>query len=266
MDFTFLIVSQDGPVTTIVLNRPEVMNAIHTPMHFEMQAALDAFDADPAQRVCVIRGAGERAFCAGSDLKYSATMRAAGRHDEIIYPTCGYAGLIERFDLTKPLIAAVNGIAAGGGFEIVLACDLAIATANARFGLPEPLVGQVATGGGMHRLVRQIGFKPAMGMILASRMVDAEEGQRLGFINEVVPPKELDSVVASWVDAVLRGAPAAVRAAKQSVYRGLDQAPLADAIDSQERCDAVIAWRASDDKIEGIRAFAEKRPPRWTAC
>jgi crotonobetainyl-CoA hydratase len=264
MAFEWLIVSQDGPVTTIVLNRPEVMNAIHMPMHHEMQAALDAFAADDSQRICVIRGAGERAFCAGSDLKYAVRAREAGIELQKLYPARGYAGLIERFDLDKPLIAAVNGVAVGGGFEIVLACDLVIAASNARFGLPEPLVGQIATGGGMHRLARQIGLKPALGMILTGRMVEAAEALGLGLVNEVVPPAALDEAVKRWVNMILRAAPGSLRAAKQSTYRGLDEPSLADAIRKQDTYPAVIEWRAGDDKAEGARAFAEKRPPRWT--
>jgi enoyl-CoA hydratase/carnithine racemase len=263
MAFTFIVVTEDGPVTTIRLNRPEVMNAIHTPMHFELQAAFDAFAADPAQRLCIVRGAGDRAFCAGSDLKYAAEMAKAGRRDEMVYPASGYAGLTERFDLDKPVIAAVNGVAAGGGFEIALACDLILATTPSRFGLPEPLVGAMALGGGVHRLARQIGLKQAMGLILSSRLIGAEEGRSLGFVNEVVAPEALDACIARWAEAILKGSPAAIRASKQSVLRGLDEPSLAAALRAQDDYPAYAALRASPDAREGPRAFAEKRPPRW---
>jgi crotonobetainyl-CoA hydratase len=232
-------------------------------MHHALQAATDDFAADGEQRVCVLTGVGERAFCAGSDLKYATEMVQAGRRDEMTYPKNGYAGLIERFDLDKPVIAAVNGVALGGGFEIALACDLIIASDTARFGLPEPLVGAMALGGGVHRLVRQIGLKQAMGMILTGRMIGAAEAMALGLINEVVPQAELGDAVTRWVDAILKCSPAALAASKQSAMRGLDEPSLEAAMARQDAYPAFAALRASPDSREGPRAFAEKRAPRW---
>ncbi len=141
-----------GGVRTITLNRPEVLNAINADMHWELEEAFNAYAAAPDEHVCVVTGTG-RAFCAGTDLKAAV---AEGRRP---YPPHGYAGLIERFDCPKPIIAAVNGLALGGGFELALACDVIIAAESASFGLPEPLVGAVALGGGLHRLARQIPLK-----------------------------------------------------------------------------------------------------------
>lgn len=259
-----IIVERVGGVTTIRLNRPQVMNAIHTAMHHELQSAFDDFATDPKQRVCVLTGMGERAFCAGSDLKFATAMMEDGRRDEMTYPRNGYAGLIERFDLDKPVIAAVNGVALGGGFEIMLACDLIVASDSARFGLPEPLVGAMALGGGVHRLARQIGLKPAMGMILTGRMMGAEEALSLGLINEMVPQADLEAAVQRWVAAILKCSPAALAASKQSAMRGLDEPSLEAAISAQEAYPAFIALRESPDSAEGPRAFAEKRAPRWT--
>lgn len=260
MTYEFIKVDVRGHVTTITLNRPEVMNALHKPMHAELQVALDAFADNADQHVCVITGAGERAFCAGSDLKAAAasTGLVGGA-----YPKNGYAGLIERFDLNKPLIAAVNGVAMGGGFEIALSCDIILAAENARFALPEPLVGAVALGGGLHRLARHIGLKQAMGMILTARSVTAEEGARLGFVNEVAPASELPAAVDRWCEQILRCAPLAIRASKETVMRGLDEPSLADGLGKQETYPAFAAWKAAEDTLEGPRAFAEKRPPRW---
>jgi enoyl-CoA hydratase/carnithine racemase len=252
-----IAVEAAGGVTRITLDRPEAMNAIVPEMHRELERAFDDFAADDEQLVCVITGAG-RAFCAGSDLKAASTTGLPAD-----YPPHGYAGLIERFDLTKPVIAAVNGVALGGGFEIALACDVIIASEEAGFGLPEPLVGAVALGGGVHRLARQIGLKQAMGMILASRRVGAEEGLRLGFVTEVVPAGDLDAAVERWCRDILRGAPLAVRASKEAVMRGLDEPDLASAIDGQRAYPAFARWRTSDDLDEGMRAFAEKRAPEW---
>ena len=259
MNHEFIRVTTQGPVTTVTLQRPEVLNAIHRPMHAELEAAFDAFAAADDQYVCVVTGAGDRAFCAGSDLKAAARTGAISGG----YPRHGYAGLIERHDLAKPLIAAVNGVAFGGGFEIALACDLIIAADTARFALPEPLVGAVALGGGLHRLARQIGLKAAMGMILTSRRVDAAEGLRLGFVNEVVPAAELPAATQRWCDEILRGAPLAIRASKETVMRGLDEASLENALRNQQSYPAFTRWSNAEDTREGPRAFAEKRPPVW---
>jgi enoyl-CoA hydratase/carnithine racemase len=265
MSHQFIVVRRSSQVTTIMLNRPQVMNAIHAPMHAELQEALDAFAADAEQRVCVLTGAGERAFCAGSDLKYAASSDAGLSAGKGAYPRSGYGGIAERFELTKPLIAAVNGVALGGGFEIVLACDLVIAADTAVFGLPEPLVGAIALGGGLHRLPRQIGLKPALGIILTGRKVGAAEGKALGFVNEVVPQTELAATVDRWAADILRCSPVAIQASKEVVHRGLAEPSLADALRNQRDYAGFRTWLESDDIREGPRAFAEKRAPHWTA-
>src|SRR6267154_306892 len=185
MAYEFIKVEREGPVTTVILNRPEVMHALHSPAHFELAQVFDDFAADPEQWVAIVTGAGERAFSAGNDLKHQATGGKMGS------PPSGFAGLTARYDLTKPLIAAVNGVAMGGGFEIALACDIIIASEAAIFALPEPRVGLAALAGGLHRLPRAIGLKRAMGMILTGRRVSAAEGLELGFVNEVVAPAQL---------------------------------------------------------------------------
>lgn len=253
---THIEVDRTGPITTVRLNRPEVLNALTSDMHHALEAAFDAFAGDPSQQICVITGTG-RGFCAGSDLKAAA----GGGHGG--YPAHGYAGLIERFDCPKPFIAAVNGVALGGGFEIALACDIIVASEGASFGLPEPLVGAVALGGGVHRLARQIGLKQAMGMILASRRVSAVEGARLGFVTEVVPDGELDAATARWCEAILKGAPLSICASKEAMMHGLDEESLAAAMRNQTHYPAFAAWRESEDAREGPRAFAEKRQPVW---
>jgi enoyl-CoA hydratase/carnithine racemase len=254
---TFITVARAGHVTTVTLARPEVLNAINPAMHDELEAAFNAFAADPEQYICVITGEG-RGFCAGSDLKQAV---ADGVHRG--YPAHGYAGLIERFDCPKPFIAAVNGVAMGGGFELALACDLIIAAESASFALPEPLVGAVALGGGVHRLARQIGLKQAMGMILTSRRVDAREGVALGFVTEVVADGELRAAAERLCDAILKASPISIRASKEAVMRGLDEPSLAAAMVNQLNYPAFAAWRSSADAQEGPRAFSEKRAPNW---
>jgi crotonobetainyl-CoA hydratase len=257
MSYRHIRVEPAGAVTTITLDRPEAMNALHTAMHHELEAAFDTFAADPSQQVCVITGAGERAFCAGSDLKASARGEAGA------YPPHGYAGFIERFDLAKPVIAAVNGVCLGGGFEIALTCDLIIAADTASFGLPEPRVGAIAVGGGVHRLVRQIGLKRAMGYLLTCERISAQEGYALGFVNEVVPAADLAAAVQGWCDRILLSAPLAIRATKEAAMRGLDEPSLEAAMRNQLGYPEFNAWRVSEDLREGARAFAERRPPVW---
>ena len=172
MDLKFSKVTRKGPITIVTLSRPEVYNALHTDAHFELNKVFDDFSADPEQWVAIVTGAGDKAFCAGNDLKWQA---AGGKRG---WDKGGFAGLTSRFDCDKPIIAAVNGVAMGGGFEIALACDLIIASENATFALPEPRVGLAALAGGLHRLPRQIGLKRAMGMILTARHVTAREGHR----------------------------------------------------------------------------------------
>ena len=258
MAYKFIATEREGPVTLITLNRPEVMNAVHSPMHFEMDEALNAFADDPEQWVAIITGAGERAFSAGNDLKWQASG------GELRSPPSGFAGLTSRFDLAKPLIAAVNGVAMGGGFEIALACDIIIASEAAVFALPEPRVGLAALAGGLHRLPRAIGTKRAMGMILTGRRVSAREGAELGFVNEVVAAAELMGAARRWAAQICEASPMSVRASKAAALRGLDESSLEAAIKGQFAYEEVVAMRRSADFVEGPKAFAEKRPPRWS--
>jgi enoyl-CoA hydratase/carnithine racemase len=252
----FCRVERDGRLLTVTIQRPAVMNALHPPANFELEKVFDEFAGDPDLWVAIITGAGDRAFSAGNDLKYQAS---AGAGIELA-PT-GFAGLTSRFDNAKPVIAAVNGLALGGGFEIVLACDLVIASEDASFGLPEPRVGLAAMAGGMHRLPRQIPLKHAMGMLLTGRRVSAREGLAMGFVNEVVPPARLMEAARRWADQILECAPLSVRASKQCALQGLEKAGLEEAMAG--RYEALRDMVKSRDFVEGPRAFAEKRKPEW---
>lgn len=257
MAYEFIKVEREGPVTVFTLNRPDVMNALHSPAHFELHEAFDAFAADPDQWIGIVTGAGERAFSAGNDLKHQAMG------GDMKSPPSGFAGLTSRFDLTKPLIAAVNGVAMGGGFEIALACDIIIASDTATFALPEPRVGLAALAGGLHRLPRAIGTKRALGMILTGRRVSAKEGYELGFVNEVAAPAELMTVARKWAAQIAELSPMSIRASKEAVFKGLDEATLEDAIKGQNRYPSISALFKSEDFVEGPMAFAQKRPPAW---
>lgn len=249
-------VEKEGKLTVVTIQRPDVMNALHPPANAELAEVFDDFAADPEQWVAIITGAGDRAFSAGNDLKYQASGGEMGGQ-----PSAGFAGLTSRFDNPKPVIAAVNGIAMGGGFEIALACDLIIASENAIFALPEPRVGLAALAGGLHRLPREIGMKQAMSMLLTGRRVQAREGKELGFVNDVVPEGQALESARAWAAQILECAPLSIRASKQAALQGMDAPSLEDAI--KGRYEQIQKMYNSHDFVEGPLAFAEKRAPNW---
>jgi enoyl-CoA hydratase/carnithine racemase len=255
--YQFATVTQEDRLTIVTINRPEVMNALHPPANHELAAIFDAFASDPDQWVAIITGAGDKAFSAGNDLKYQASGGAMS------IPQSGFAGLTDRWDLNKPVIAAVNGMAMGGGFEIALACDLIIAAESAIFALPEPRVGLAALAGGLHRLPRQIGQKQAMGMILTGRRVAAAEGQAMGFVTDVAPAGEALARAKTWAAQILECSPMSIRASKEAIRKGLEFASVQEAYAAQNKNDAVRAMYQSADFIEGPMAFAQKRKPNW---
>lgn len=256
-DPQFCTGERDGKLLIVTMNRPERMNALHPPANEELARVFDDFAADPDLWVAILTGAGDRAFSAGNDLRWQA------EGNPLTVPETGFAGLTSRWDLDKPVIAAVNGVAMGGGFEIALACDLIVAADSATFALPEPKVGLAALAGGLHRLPRQIGLKRAMGMMLTGRPVGATEGAALGFVNEVVPAGELMAAARRWAEAILACSPMSIRATKNAVALGLDEPTLRAAYEGQMRYPAVGALFRSEDLIEGPMAFAQKRKPEW---
>jgi enoyl-CoA hydratase/carnithine racemase len=252
----FCQVERDAHVLTVTIDRPEVMNALHPPANLELAEVFDDFCADDDLWVAIITGSGERAFSAGNDLKY----QVAGGGELGLAPK-GFGGITARYDNHKPLIAAVNGVAMGGGFEIALACDLIIASENAVFALPEPRVGLAALAGGMQRLPQQIPLKHAMGMLLTGRRVSAREGAELGFVNEVVAPGELLTAARRWSDEIAACSPLSVRASKQVAMASLDGGSIEEQMG--RKYDQVHRLFKSADFVEGPRAFAEKRAPKW---
>lgn len=248
---------RDGPILTVTINRPDVMNALHPAANFELEQAFDEFASDPDLWVAIITGAGDRAFSAGNDLKFQATEGGG----KVVGPQKGFGGLTSRFDNPKPVIAAVNGVAMGGGFEIALACDLIVASENAVFALPEPRVGLAALAGGVHRLPRQIGLKRAMGMLLTGRRVSAAEGLELGFVNEVVPAGEALAGARRWADQIVECAPLSVRGSKQAAMDGLGEANIEAAM--ARHYPVLGEMMKSEDFVEGPLAFAQKRKPNW---
>jgi len=249
-------------VAWITLNRPSAMNSINPELRWQLSEHLNEVENNDDIWLAVITGAGQKAFCAGADLKHRAMERNATSEQLAKWRQLAQETkhIIERWHFKKPLIAMVNGYALGGGLEIAMACDIIVAADHAEFGLPEPRRGLIAGSAGVHRLPRQIGLKPAMGYLLTGRHMSAKRAFQLGLVNEVVPANELTDTVQGYVDDILRCAPLAVRATKEAAVKGLDH-PLAQAF--YTRYEGEVARQQSADALEGPRAFAEKRSPQW---
>jgi len=266
-----LLVERSDGVMTLTMNRPEVGNALSPQMLILLARAWYEYRDSADLRVAIFTGAGDKAFCVGGDLKLTMPLMTGARQPEdewdhalLASPGKFTDGILRGYDIYKPIIAAVNGVAAGGGFEIALACDLIIASDNAFFALPEARVGLVPMAGGMHRLTRQIGLKLGMAMLLTGRRVSAAEGLTLGFVNEVVPNDELMTVARRWASEILEGAPLSVRASKQAMMLGLDEPSLQAALEAQSKYEYVRKMYAHQDVKEGPLAFSQKRKPKWT--
>jgi crotonobetainyl-CoA hydratase len=257
MIYKHALVETDGPILIVTLNRPEVMNALDGDSHIELSAIFDDFAANPDLWVAIITGAGDRAFCAGNDLKATAEGRGPGAFDQ-----GGFAGLTARFDLSKPVLAAVNGLAMGGGFETALACDIIVASDNAFFSLPEPLVGLAALAGGLLRLPRAIGEKRAMELVMTSRRLGAQEAKDIGLVSEVTPVGEALAAAKRIAETICKASPLSIRASKETVLRGADSV-LSEAMSAQWRYPAMQGMLTSEDLQEGPLAFAQKRAPQW---
>ncbi len=258
MAYQFATYEKQGRIAVVTLNRPERMNALHPPAHFELHDIWNDFERDPEVWVGILTGAGAKAFSAGNDLKYTAEHgRGLVRAAE-----SGFGGIVNRTGCVKPIIAAVNGYALGGGFEMALACDIIIAADHAQLGLPEVRVGLIAGAGGVHRLPRMIPHKIAMGYMLTGRHMTAHEAQRWGVVNAVVPLPDLMPTVMQWANDILACAPLSVRASKQAAMMGLGY-PLDIALHMQYS--ETLTMLSSEDTVEGPRAFADKRPPQWQA-
>jgi enoyl-CoA hydratase/carnithine racemase len=259
MSYQHTIYEKKGHIAYITINRPEVMNALHYDANVELGEIFNDFKQDDESWVAIFTGAGERAFSAGNDLK--ATAAATARGEKLSDKSVIFGGITSGFECYKPIIAAVNGFALGGGFELALACDIIIAAEHARFGLPEPRVGLIAAAGGMHRLPAQIPLKLAMGMMLTGKQITAQEAYRFGLVNEVVPGTEIMAVAERWANEILECSPVSVRLTKEAVYAGLTYS-----VEEAMKLDKPRLKRLleSKDFVEGPKAFSEKRKPQWT--
>ena len=255
MSYEFISTERHGHILQVTLNRPEVYNAMHPPMHHELAQVWDAYSVDADLWVAVLTGAGDKAFTAGNDLKFTA----AGGKSKM--PPSGFAGLTQRFDLEKPIIAAVNGFAMGGGFETALSCDIILSADTATFALPEVKVGFFAAAGGVQRLSRYIGRLAAQELVLTGRSITAQEALAMGVVNAVVPKAELLDAAMAKATQITAVSPSAVKASK----RVLNALAVAEGLpDSLAYSREVVADLAqTKDFKEGVQAFVEKRKPKW---
>ena len=258
-DLEYTLVEKRDHVAWITINRPAARNALNSDCHRELRGVFEDFRDDDECWVAILTGAGDKAFCAGADLKEVARNFASGtRPDRGGAP---FGGITADWECWKPVIAAVNGYALGGGTELALACDLVVAADTARFGLPEPRRGIVAGAGGVLRLPRQLPLKQAMELILTGSDITAIEAQRLGLVNRVVPLAKLREEAEALAGKIIECSPASVRRSKKLALSYL-HLPLDEALARQ--ADVLADLRSSPDALEGTRAFAEKRAPRWT--
>jgi len=245
-------------VAWVTIERPERMNALDPLAQAELLHVWGRIEGDRDVRVVVLTGAGERAFCAGDD------MKAEGATIDLEYwldpRPDGFGHLPLRQTLDVPVIARVNGFALGGGLELVVGCDLAVAVDTAEFGFVEPRLGRLPLDGGIVTLTRQLPMKFAMDILLTGRRFTAHEALRMGVVNEVVPAAELDAAIERWLGWLLASAPLSLRAIKQ-IVKQTEHLPRREA--RAQRLPALIEVLTSEDVTEGTAAFLEKRPPDW---
>lgn len=245
-----------GKVELVRINREKARNAINGATSKMLDDLFDELTDDPEVLAVVLTGTGDRAFCAGMDLK----AYAAGEVGDIMAARGGFAGVAQR-DFPKPLIAAVNGAALAGGCEIVLACDIVVAADHATFGIPEAKRGLVAAGGGLIRLQKKIPYNIALELALTGEAIDAARAEQLGLVNRVVPAADLITEALALANRICDNAPLAVRISKQIMKQA---ANLSEADAWKLNREAIAPIFVSKDALEGAIAFAERRPPVWT--
>ncbi|GAB4272632.1 MAG: enoyl-CoA hydratase [Deferrisomatales bacterium] len=252
-----ILASQEGGIRVLTLNRPQAMNSLSFPMLLELRARLEEIQFDADARCVIVTAAGDRAFCAGADLKERATMTEdqVRRYIQTIRSTFT---LVE--DLPVPVIAAVNGIALGGGTELALACDLRIVSDRATLGLTETSLAIIPGAGGTQRLPRVVGKAKAKELLFTAKRIDAQEALRIGLANQVVPHASLLDEARAMAEAISRNGPVALRVAKRAIDRGMEM-DLASALVFESTCYEITI--PTEDRIEGLTAFREKRKPQY---
>ncbi len=257
MIYQNLILRKSEGIGWIAVNRPEKLNAMNIATVGELQAAFEEFEADPEVKAVILTGTGEKAFIAGADIgEFSGLNAEAGRH----FARRGQDMTRTIENCGKPVIAAVNGFALGGGTEIAMACHIRIASENAKMGQPEVKLGIIPGYGGTQRLPRLVGKGKAMELIFSGRMVDAREALEIGLVNKVVPLADLPAAAEAMAREIIKNAPLAIAYAVQAINRGLDKG-----LDDGLEIEAEVFGRScgTEDAREGSQAFLEKRKPNF---
>jgi len=249
-----VLFERTGAIARVTINRPERLNACDFETYARLAEVWREFQDDPTMRVAILTGAGERAFCAGSDIKTNYVERPGEEPHNLLFPIL--------LNLTKPIIAAINGHANGGGLEQALACDIRVAADHAQFGLGEVRLGWLPGGGGTQRLPRLIPLGRALEMLYTGNRIGAQEALRLGLVDHVAPMDQLIARCEAIAQEICKSAPLAVQRIKHAALRGLDR-PLAEGLELEREH---YAWlQTTEDAREGALAFAAKRPPNWKA-
>jgi enoyl-CoA hydratase/carnithine racemase len=249
---------KEGKIAIFTINRPEARNALNVDVMRELRDVMMDFRDDPELWVGIVTGVGEKAFCGGADVK--TTLPFMQEHSQ--EPWAMPASIMRGLEMWKPLIAAINGGAYGGGLELALACDLRIASENARMGTTEVTLGLIPGWGGTQRLPRVIPWCKAAEMLLMGKVIDAQEAYRIGLVNKVVPQAEVMSTAKEWAEAICKAAPLAVRAAKEAMLRGVAMT-LEEGLRLESSLEAYVM--STEDFTEGTTAFVEKRKPNYKA-
>ncbi len=250
---------KEGKIAIFTINRQEAFNSMNVQAAKELHDVLADFRDDPELWVGIITGAGEKAFCAGADIKDMLPfMKQNLRNKPWAMPATHMRGL----ELWKPLIAAINGVALGGGLEIALACDIRVASEKARFGVPEVTLGLIPGWGGTQRLPRMVPWCKAAELLFTGKPIDAQEAYRIGLVNKVVPPEAVMSTAKELAEAICQAGPLAVRAAKEAMIMGSSMT-LEDGLRLENSLEAYLV--NTEDFVEGTTAFVEKRKPVYKA-
>jgi enoyl-CoA hydratase/carnithine racemase len=258
LDESLVSCAREGDVVTLTIERPEVMNCLSFPTLRRFRTLLEELREDLTIRAILIRGAGEKSFCAGADLKERKTMPV----ERVPHFVRNIRALMDDVEsMPQPTVAVVNGFAFGGGMELLLACDLRVARPSARFGLTETSLAIIPGAGGTQRLPRLVGKAVAKDLILTARRFDGEEALRLGLVNRLAPEDGLEATARELALAIAANGPVAVRAAKRAIDLG-SELPQCQGLEVESECYGLVL--ETEDRLEALAAFAEKRPARFT--
>lgn len=258
MNYEYILIQVDEGIATITINRPELLNALSPAVYHELNEGLKELASDPDVKAVIITGAGNKAFVAGADI---SAMSAMSANDALLFGAIGKetSGRIE--NMPKPVIAAINGLAFGGGCELALTCDFRVASRSAKFGQPEINLGIIPGGGGTQRLTRLVGISQAKAMIMLGDAITAEQALQIGLVHQVVEADQLMPAAVQLAKKLAQKAPIALAMAKRSINRAVGS-DTDDGFEFEIHCFAHCF--STKDQKEGMKAFIEKRPPQFT--